>query len=347
LILKCAICRNGLGRFGELFDQEKLLSDLKAREASAESPPLALPALDLVCALVHPNVVSLKVNTTIETSIEELYQWATAFRARIAYEANLIFTPVAHVDHFRRAYFQPPVIRQILSDAPRQRVSASLLGRVTRYDDECALRYVRGISAQDSFASYMSYYQIFEYHMESCYREHLAARVKEAGGNLVIDPSREMTDVVRDASDLLGVPVKQLSFRELRALEAVIGRRVDPSVLAMDLTRHFEGDGLDYFFSSSPPFAEHKPVLLNRLAIEADTFRLQMPDGTVLEGSDADRAICNQIAARIYEIRCAITHAKTSKRRYSPYQDDEALAREIPLVRFGAEQLLFDFDDWL
>lgn len=87
--------------------------------------------------------------------------------------------------------------------------------------------------------------------------------------------------------------------------------------------------------------------MLTKASINDALLTLELPDGTQVQGAEAHSKLCDQIANRIYEIRCTITHAKMSRRRYSPYRDDFQLAKEVPLVRLAAEQLLFARDGWL
>jgi hypothetical protein len=192
----------------------------------------------------------------------------------------------------------------------------------------------------------MSYYQIIEYHMEPCFGQALADRVKlGCGASLTID-GREISELVDEASGLLGIPKKELRFTEIRPIRVVTNRHIDPLMLAHDLKRHLEGAS-DYFLSSSPDFADTQPVMLAKASITDNLPTVELPDGTQVQGAAAHSMLCDQIANRIYEIRCAITHAKLSRRRYSPYRDDFQLAKEVPLVRLAAEQLLFAREDWL
>jgi hypothetical protein len=193
----------------------------------------------------------------------------------------------------------------------------------------------------------MSYYQIIEYHMESCFSEELANQVKAAcGAALVLGAGRELSDLIAEASSLLGVPLKNLKFTELKATKAVISQRIDPSLLARDLAVHKEG-ALEYFLSRSVDFVETKPVMLKNVSKKDGLLTLTPRNGAVVTGVDAHRTLCDQIASRVYDIRCAITHSKISRRRYSPYRDDLQLAREVPLVRLAAEQIIFQRADWL
>jgi hypothetical protein len=164
LLLKCAICRQGLGHFSEEFDQDKLLTEDGSQHHSGKT-------LDLVRLMARPELLSLEVQSSRNISVPELEEWATAFRARIAFEASLTFTPIDNVDQFFPAYIQPPIVRQIGAEDDAHGTfhfpGDRLLGRVTKPDDECALRYLRGVGARDAFSAYMSYYQNLEYHMET------------------------------------------------------------------------------------------------------------------------------------------------------------------------------------
>jgi hypothetical protein len=346
LVMKAAICRDGLRRFTELFVRERLIPYLQSLE-----PPHAtnsLPALRLVEELIHPDVLSLLVESTQDEDVEKLDEWATAFRGRLAYEASLIFSPVSDVNSLRPTYAQPPIVRQLGAERTHGSLPGDyLVGRVIKYDDECFLRYLRGVSALDTFAAYMSYYQIIEYHMEPCFAQALADRVRlGCSATLTIDDGREISELVDEASGLLGIPKKDLRFTEKRAIKAVINRHIDPLTLARDLMRHLES-ALDYFLFSSPDFADIQPVMLAKAGGNDDLLILELPDGTQVKGAEAHGKLCDQIAERIYEIRCTITHAKMSHRRYSPYRDDFQLAKEVPLVRLAAEQLLVSREDWL
>lgn len=53
--------------------------------------------------------------------------------------------------------------------------------------------------------------------------------------------------------------------------------------------------------------------------------------------------IGEKLSSRIYKTRNAIVHSKESERvRYTPFRDDRILVKEIPLLRFIAEQIIIE-----
>ena len=166
--------------------------------------------------------------------------------------------------------------------------------------------------------------------MERCWSEDLAERVRSScGATLFIGPNTNNFELAQNAANYLGINVRNLRFKESEAVQAVVRRRVDLAMFRSDLERYFSG-ALNHFATAELKFADVKPLDFRQFSPSADLTELR-----------------NALAGRIYEVRCAITHSKETKSRYSPYRDDLDLAREIPLVRLVAEQLLIHRDDWL
>jgi hypothetical protein len=149
--------------------------------------------------------------------------------------------------------------------------------------------------------------------------------VVAAGGKLQ-RPVGDIRSAASEAAMHLSCKEDDLKFNELRGLLAVIDRRIDLNGLAADLGRYMNG-ALDYFAKGKPHFAS-----VEHLEFEA-------------QDSASWSKLGFKLAKRIYAVRNAITHSKSSGRRYSPYTDDLELGREVPLVRIAAEQLLIPPDD--
>ncbi|WP_200897123.1 hypothetical protein [Halomonas sp. KO116] len=63
---------------------------------------------------------------------------------------------------------------------------------------------------------------------------------------------------------------------------------------------------------------------------------------TVNFESDEKELCFKHLAGRIYKTRNAIVHRKESeKTKYTPFRDDQKLVKEVPLIRFVAEQIIF------
>jgi hypothetical protein len=63
-------------------------------------------------------------------------------------------------------------------------------------------------------------------------------------------------------------------------------------------------------------------------------------DSVNLVDQDTEQ-VYKKLAARLYKTRNAIVHSKESeKSKYTPFRDDRILIKEIPLIRFVAEQVI-------
>ncbi|MFJ3418296.1 hypothetical protein ACIPN8_18270 [Streptomyces sp. NPDC086082] len=57
--------------------------------------------------------------------------------------------------------------------------------------------------------------------------------------------------------------------------------------------------------------------------------------------TDDEEAARAAIAKRIYKVRNALVHAKEGELpKYAPFAHAEEISREIPLIRFAAEQIV-------
>ncbi|MFF0359161.1 hypothetical protein ACFYRM_33520 [Nocardia sp. NPDC004970] len=171
----------------------------------------------------------------------------------------------------------------------------------------------------------MGYYHILEYFMEDAWYRELSGQV-----SAMAPPARMPSDAAalraftRDAARHLGVDQQDIRLTERHAIKALMRTMVQVQQVATDLERYFPGS-LDHFSTNPVPFADADSVDL----------RASSPD------------LPDRVAERIYRTRNAIAHSKASSTRYSPYTDDLRLAREVPLVRLIAEQLMVPHPDRL
>ncbi|MGW0534739.1 hypothetical protein [Streptomyces sp. NPDC003032] len=106
---------------------------------------------------------------------------------------------------------------------------------------------------------------------------------------------------------------------EQRALHLVLDRFVAVPRLISDLDA-YNNTLVDYYANSTDVFAG------------ASKVDLRMAD---------EEKVCAAAAKRIYKIRNALVHAKEGELpKYAPFAHDEKLSREIPLMRFTAEQII-------
>jgi hypothetical protein len=334
LLIRCALRREGLDQLA-VFERDRLYKHLIAQEVGrglGDGSNARISALRLLKVMTNPGLLSLRISSEINTTVQELEQLATAYRVRLAYEASIVYAAVLDVNRLDRAASQPSFVRQFRarSDEFTERIGAGtktgymgdqLLGIPSICNEELSLEYLRAVSASDPFSAFMGYYHILEYSLHDFWFDELRRRVEAAGTHLTRPAGHDLRNAASQASGLLGVAERDIAFTELRGLEAT-ARRLDIEMFTRDLADHLP-ESIEYFASGQLPFAR----------VENLDF--------LAANDDASRAdIANNLVRRIYTVRNAITHGKASAARYSPYADDLYLIREVPLVRISAEQLL-------
>jgi hypothetical protein len=340
LLMRCALRRSGMARL-HVFDQERINAFLlatEARQGLGSGDHARTHAWRVLREAADPTVVSLRVTAGRPLGARQLEDAMTAFRARLAYESDLVLGLVQDVDHLHDQYVQPPLMRQLYVGAsaaveaiaawgaggraappPRTGLPGELLhGPVSPVDEELALRYLRALAARDAFSAFMGYYHIVEYFMEDAWYRELSGRVPALApsGRMPTDAAGLRT-FTKEAARHLGVDQEDIRLTERHAIKALMRSMVDLRRAATDLERYFPG-ALNHFSTSPVPFAD--------------------ADAVDLRATDPD--LPDRVAERVYRVRNAIAHSKASSTRYSPYTDDLRLAREVPLVRLVAEQLM-------
>lgn len=341
LLLCLALRRVGFERMKFLDGQRlfQFLVEQEEKKGLAEGARTRVSAVRLLRVMARPELVSLRLEGPCGTGTQELEKLATSFRTRLAYESDVVLAPVLDVNRLESSPSQPRFIRQMHGRAaefvdaigqgsPTGHMGDRLLGALAGADEELPLRYLRAIAADNPFAAFMGYYHVLEYQMEEAWFENLSRKVAATGGVLQ-RPADDIRQAAKQARHLLGVKDDEVRFTELRAMQDLLEISLDVRRLAADLSWLDVGT-VEYFAAGNLPF------------VDVPHLEFTSPPDV-----DGEAKLKRETASRIYIVRCAITHSKASTRRYSPYTDDLHLAREVPLVRVAAEQLLIPTDQLL
>lgn len=262
--------------------------------------------LDVVAEFLW--VTTLRIESTKETSDFEAL--ANAFLFQAAYNADAVarigLDPMFGPRSIQRA-------RRTQSesfDAPRQ-----------VYESDLVHHYLMGVAAEIPLLEYLAYYHIAEHFFEKVFNDDLVKQVREG----IVDPAFS----ARRAKDIQGI-VKIVTkaqrqvregggVNEQRALQLVLDRFVKIPRLISDLEA-YDSTLVDYYGTHDVPFAG------------ASKVELRMAD---------EEAVKSAAARRIYKVRNSLVHAKEGEHpRYAPFAHDGELSREIPLMRFAAEQVI-------
>ncbi|MGW0337692.1 hypothetical protein ACWD0J_38795 [Streptomyces sp. NPDC003011] len=247
----------------------------------------------------------------------------TAAKSRADFETlanSFLFHAAYNTDAAARigleAMFRPQAIQRVRRsqngslDAPRQ-----------TYDADLVHHYLMGVAAEIPLLEYLAYYHIAEHFFEKVFNEDLIKQVRSG----ITDPSfsarrnKDIQSIVKIVTKVKGQIKDEGGVNEQRALQLVLDRFVSIPRLVADLDA-YDANLVNHYANSDVPFAGASKVSLR--------------------GND-EEAVRGAIAKRIYKVRNALVHAKEGELpKYAPFAHDEELAREIPLMRFTAEQIV-------
>ncbi|MEU6228330.1 hypothetical protein [Streptomyces sp. NPDC047042] len=247
----------------------------------------------------------------------------TAAKSRADFEAlanSFLFHAAYNTDAAARigleTMFRPQAIQRVrrsqngFFDAPRQ-----------TYDADLVHHYLMGVAAEIPLLEYLAYYHIAEHFFGKVFNEDLIDQVRSS----ITDPSfsarrdKDINSIIKIVTKIKGQIKDEGGMNEQRSLKLVLDKFVNIPRLVADLNA-YDVSLVDHYANSDVPFAGASKVSL---------------------GANDEEAVRSAIAKRIYKVRNALVHAKEGELpKYAPFAHDEELAREIPLMRFAAEQIV-------
>ncbi|MDQ0583433.1 hypothetical protein [Streptomyces rishiriensis] len=214
-----------------------------------------------------------------------------------------------------------PMFRTQSIQRVRRNQNGSFDGPRQTYDADLVHHYLMGVAAEIPLLEYLSYYHIAEHFFEKVFNEDLVNQVRSG----IIDPSfsarrnKDIQSIIRIVTKVQRQVKDEGGVNEQRALQLALNRFVNIPRLVADLDA-YDSSLIDYYANNDVPFAG------------ASKVNIRMHD---------EEGVRDAIAKRIYKVRNALVHAKEGELpKYAPFAHDEELAREIPLMRFAAEQIV-------
>ncbi|MFH9471094.1 hypothetical protein ACH4LT_28050 [Streptomyces clavifer] len=189
------------------------------------------------------------------------------------------------------------------------------------YKSDLVHHYQLAVSAESPLLAYLSFYHVAEHFFEKVYSDDLIeqVRLKIADPAFSLKRSRDVGGVIKLVANSQKKTRDEGGVDELKALALVLKRFVDLSRLVDDLDE-YDPHIIQHYRSTTASFSDANTV--------------------DLRGTRAEEVL-SSLAKRIYKTRNSLVHAKDGSRpKYFPFTSDEELAREVPLVRFCAEQII-------
>jgi hypothetical protein len=270
---------------------------------------------DLITALGYifaPYLFTVKIKSQISRNVDEFVKLANAFMYNISYNLDIAIVEVKYLDDLVRS----ARIRRM-----RRARTEEIEPPRRKYILDLMYHYQMALSTDSPTLRFISFYHIMEHFFEDVYTEELLSTVK----NKLTSPDFSYTRK-KDLKELISTITKKLQGK---ADEFIYNEQ---EALYLTLKKYVSLESL------KSKFLEYDEVLLKYY--ESDEVPFSKGDTVSWNASNADN-IFKKLAARIYKTRNSIVHSKeTEKPTYVPFLHDRSLLREIPLMRFIAEEII-------
>lgn len=258
--------------------------------------------------------MTLKVNSNTRKTTKDFDKFSSAFLFNITYNTDTALVQQRDFDELLRTGRITRNRRSNINeiDPPRR-----------TYVPDLIHHYQLAVGTENPMLEYISYYHIAEHFFESVFNEALVEKVR----NKLTHPDfsykrkKDITSLIKEIGKSIKIRDESMTFNEQEGLRLTLQKYLDINELI---------EKLNEYDSSLVAYYKLEPVSFSGA-------------GTVhLEGDD-EELIYKHIAARIYKNRNSIVHSKESeKAKYTPFRDDKTLVKEVPLLRFISEKIIFE-----
>lgn len=271
------------------------------------------------CALDHLKRIvaarmTLKVTSNTRKTANEFDKLSSAFLFNMTYNTD---TALIQQRNFEELLRTGRITRNRRSDIqeidPPRRT----------YVPDLIHHYQLAVGTENPMLEFISYYHIIEHFLENVFNEALVEKVR----NKLTHPDfsykrkKDISSLIKEISKAVGTSDERVIFSEKEALYLTLRKYLDISELVTNLNEY--DDSLITYY-------------------KLETVKFSGAIQVHLEGNDED-IIYKNLAARIYSNRNSIIHSKESeKAKYTPFADDGILVKEVPLLRFIAERIIFE-----
>ena len=256
---------------------------------------------------------SLKIRTKKKRKLDSMKRIANSFCFKLSSSTN---QPIILSKDLSKKYTQ--YLDSISSDY-------DLVVPEKLYKDNLIYYYQMALSTQMPVLQYLFFYQIIEYFFENSYFESWIEFFKERikKPNIIDNENRNIKQLINEIYYKYNYRPNKIN--ESKALELTLEKYIRIEKLEEDIS--WFKFYIEYYKKEMASFAIN----------ESDDKNLFLIDFNEKEN------IFQKLAKRIYAIRNSLVHSKESfENRFKPFEDEEELIKEIPLIRIIAEEIIFN-----
>ena len=280
-------------------------SSMMLRVENQENNQLSL--LDFLCQNLR-TLITLQIHSISTRTKNQFEQLFDSFRFQMTNYANNVIMPIDNFKYLVPLHFGRRSPNSINDFTAPKRI----------YNEELTNQYYMGISSKLPFVEFISYYHVMEYFFEKVYNDDLIKNLQDriSSPRFSVKREKDIKEVVKYVNKKVRDKNEHYDINEQEALELVLKKYIDIVELLNMLTSPL----IDYYKSTEVPFSK----------------------GDIIDFNDnLNPILFRKMAARIYKTRNSIIHSKPGdKAVYSPFKDDKSLEKEIPLLRYIAEEII-------
>lgn len=266
---------------------------------------------DALASMFSSRFSSLRITSNKPLTAEKFGNYTYAALFHFAYNLDIAMNTVSEATELF-----PERVRRGVRSEPEHLESPRRI-----YHQDLVQRYIIAVASEDLVSKFLGYYHVAEHHFELLWHQHVVDQVRDkvTAPGFSLRRDQDMLNLAKSVSNLMRERQNETSsFDEKKALVLTLKAFVETERLKATLVAMDPGL-LPYY---------------------ADT-KVLFSDGDKVDLRTSDDQALPALARRIYNTRNSVVHAKKGERnRFRPGLDDEALARELPLMRAVAEEIL-------
>lgn len=286
-----------------------------ARRRAIEEQHCALDYLKKIIAAR----MTLKVTSNTRKSSGEFDKLSSAFLFNITYNTDTALIQQRDFNELLRTGRITSVRSSNIEDIdPPRRI----------YVPDLIHHYQLAVGTENPMLEYISYYHIIEHFFESVFNEALVEKIR----NKITHPDfsykrkQDVSSLIKEIAKSIKIRDESMIFNEQEALRLTLQKYLDVNVLIVKLDE-YDNSLVEYYKLESVRFSHARKVDLK---------------------DNDENTVFKHLSARIYQNRNSIVHSKESdKAKYTPFKDDKILVKEVPLLRFIAERIIFETSEIL
>jgi len=257
---------------------------------------------------IFRRVVTLKIQSCSPKSEIQFKQFLDSFRFQVASNYNRVIMPIEAFEDMCIT-----IVGRISS-----RSSNDMTAPKRTYIKELTNQYYMGLSSKLPFVQFICYYHVMEYFFEKVYNDDMIKSLQDqiSSPRFSVKREHDIKEIIKFVTKKVRDKNERYDINELEALELVLKKYVNIE----DIKGSLPDRVIDYYATSEVPFSKGDVVDFNNLQ---------------------SNNLYEKLAKRIYKTRNSIIHSKSGEKAvYSPFKDDKALEKEIPLLKFVAEEII-------